>query len=205
MWVDEVAIMIQDHKLSLFSDSEIVLTKNKTLMDYGVQFTNREKLYNINYAQRYKMVYLPIELFGLTGKEITDCYSKDKEMSSIEQKNIISPPTKPIKVQYKHQRQFITWLCQQKIETEFDFDEYVSWCWKSNETITMIEIIENNKIYYFKRTQISSVFKRCRDENKIENESFEYGILGRSYSNGVIKVLLHKKVNNTSEQKSKLN
>ena len=63
----------------------------------------------------------------------------------------------------------------------------------------MIEIIENNKIYYFERTPISSVFKRCRDENKIENESFEYRILGRSYSNGVIKVLLHKKVNNTSE------
>ena len=49
------------------------------------------------------------------------------------------------------------------------------------------------------------MFKRFRDENKIENESFEYRILGRSYSNGVIKVLLYKKVNNTSEQKSKLN
>ena len=68
----------------------------------------------------------------------------------------------------------------------------------------MIEIIENDKIYYFKRTPISSVFKRCRDENKIENESFEYGILGRSCSNRVMKVLLHKKVNDTSEQKSKI-
>ena len=35
-WIDEVAIMMQDCKLSLFSDSEIVLTKNKTLIDYGL-------------------------------------------------------------------------------------------------------------------------------------------------------------------------
>ena len=91
--------MIQDCKISLFSDSEIVLTKNKILMDYRVQFTtNREKLYNINYIWRYKMVYLPVELVGPTGKGITDCYAKDEEISSIEWKNIISPPTKPIKV-----------------------------------------------------------------------------------------------------------
>ena len=63
----------------------------------------------------------------------------------------------------------------------------------------MIEIIENDKIYYLKRTPISSIFKRCRDENKIENKSFKYRILGRLYSNGVIKVLLHKKINNTSK------
>ena len=62
----------------------------------------------------------------------------------------------------------------------------------------MIEITENDKIYYFKRTLISSVFKRCRDENKIENESFKYEILERLYCNRVIKVLLHKKVNNAS-------
>ena len=44
------------------------------------------------------MVYLPIELVGQTEKGITDCYSKDEEMSSIKWKNIISPPTKPTKV-----------------------------------------------------------------------------------------------------------
>ena len=120
--------MMQDCKLSLFINIKIVLTKNKTLIDYRVQFiTDREKLCNINYVQRYKIVYLPVELVGLTGKGITDCYSKDKEMSSIEWKNIISPPTKLTKVQYKYWRQFITWLCQQKIKTEFDFDKYVSW------------------------------------------------------------------------------
>jgi len=80
-------------------------------MDYGVEFTtDREKLYNINYVRRYKIVYLPVELVGLTGKGITNCYSKDEEMSSIEWKNIISPLIKPTKVQYKHWRQFITWL-----------------------------------------------------------------------------------------------
>lgn len=35
-WVDEVAIMMQDRKLSLFSESEIVLTKNKILIDCRV-------------------------------------------------------------------------------------------------------------------------------------------------------------------------
>ena len=101
--------MMQDYKWSLFSNSEIVLTKNKILIDYRVQFTNdREKLYNINYVQRYKMVYLPVKLIGPIGKGITDCHTKDEEMSSIEWKNIISPLTKPIKVQYKYWRQFVT-------------------------------------------------------------------------------------------------
>ena len=95
--------MIQDRKLRLSNDSKTALIKNKTLMDYRVKFiTDKEKLYNINYVWRYKIVYLPVELVRLIGKGITDCYVKDEEMSLIEWKNIILPPTNPTKVQYKH-------------------------------------------------------------------------------------------------------
>ena len=95
--------MMQDRKLSLSSDCKIALIKNKTLIDYRVLFTtDKEKLYNINYVWRYKIVYLLVELVRLIGKGITDCYAKDEEMSSIKWKDIIPSPTNPTKVQHKH-------------------------------------------------------------------------------------------------------
>ena len=55
------------------------------MIDYGAQFiTDKEKLYNINYVRKYKIVYLLVKLVRPIGKGITDCYTKDEEMSSIE-------------------------------------------------------------------------------------------------------------------------
>ena len=72
-------------------------------MDYGVLFiSDKAKLYNINYVQRYKMVYLPVKVVGPIGKGITDYYAKDEEISLIEWKDIIPLPINPTKVQYKH-------------------------------------------------------------------------------------------------------
>ena len=63
----------------------------------------------------------------------------------------------------------------------------------------MIQVNNGDRNHYFERTAIQNLFRRCNDMEKIERQSFEYGIIGRSYKNGVIKVFTYYKIQNEKQ------
>ena len=51
------------------------MTNNNTVIDFVAEYsTNHKVLYNLNYVQYYKGVYLPLELVRSEGNKMTDCY-----------------------------------------------------------------------------------------------------------------------------------
>ena len=53
-------------------------------MEFVLQYTlEKEILVDINYIQRFKGVFLPVELVGERGGRIINCYKNDEEGSII--------------------------------------------------------------------------------------------------------------------------
>ena len=64
----------------------------------------------------------------------------------------------------------------------------------------MIEINDGYRNFYLERTPIQNLFKKCKDIQRINNQLFEYRIIGRSYANSVIKLLTHHKIKSELNQ-----
>jgi len=64
----------------------------------------------------------------------------------------------------------------------------------------MIEINNSYRNLYLERTPIQNLFKKCKDIQRINKQLFEYGIIGRSYANGAIKLLTYHKIKSESNQ-----
>ena len=58
----------------------------------------------------------------------------------------------------------------------------------------MIEINDGYRNFYLERIPIQNLFKKCKNVQRINNQLFKYRIIGRSYTNGVIKLLTHHKI-----------
>ena len=78
-------------------------TKNKTIIDYYLQYISSVKVRrSINYIRLFKGVYLPLEIVRENRKKMSDYYMKQDECSTIIWKQEIKINIPPSNSQWRH-------------------------------------------------------------------------------------------------------
>ena len=108
--------------------AEFRITRNKSIMEYAREYRKETNLginvlKLINHVRLYKRVFLPFELVGQSGKDQTDAFRNNLEISQIKWTFYQQQVTQPSKNAYREWRKFLQWLEKKRIKTEFDFDE----------------------------------------------------------------------------------
>jgi len=132
-WIDEINDELWKRNMILESDdTKTTQTKNKTVMQYAIEYVNIKKknqneLWQINYVRLKKGILLPCELVGTKGKLQTECYQDINALSPIRwpmSKNLNAEITRGQKRIWEN---FIGWLRLREINTEWDFNR--EWRW----------------------------------------------------------------------------
>ena len=89
-WSDEIRNTFQSRKINVINNDvkEFMITQNKTIMDYAVEYARCQDLKihvlaPINHVRTSKRMHLPCELFGLNGRVQTKEYRNTNDKSTI--------------------------------------------------------------------------------------------------------------------------
>ena len=137
-----------------------LITKNKTIMDYAVEYAKRENAADgereaINYVRIYKNMILPFEVVGFRGGQETKEYRNMFEKSSVRWKVSFNVVPKPRKRLIEIWTEFLKWLKNQQIETIIDFQQSISTKFFISNDLKYVKVKEDNEELYFKRERES--------------------------------------------------
>jgi hypothetical protein len=156
IWSDEIKDKLTKRDLMLHNcvNERSWVSKNKTIMDYAVEYvTEREltkkTLQAINHVRLYKRMLLPCELIGFHGDQVTKEARDTLERSSILWKIQFDEVRKPHKTLIDEWREFITWIKGKRIETIIDFDSFVCTKYEVSDDDRYVKEMTNNSIQYY--------------------------------------------------------
>ena len=137
--------------------AEFRITRNKSIMAYAREYRKETNLginalKLINHIRLYKRVFLPFELVGQSGKDQTDAFRNNLEISQIKWTFYQQQVTQPSKNAYREWRKFLQWLEKKRIKTEFDFDENAVWKWRISRDGKVLVINEETSKRAYVRT-----------------------------------------------------
>ena len=127
IWSDEIQQKLEKCNLEFINrlNENELSTKNKTIMDYAVDYVKRVQrsgvIEAINHVRIYKKMILPCELVGFTGETETREFRNVLEESSVMWKVSFNIVLKPHKRIVEVWSQFLEWMKEQHIETIIDF------------------------------------------------------------------------------------
>ena len=90
IWSDEVQFKLEKRQIKLINrlNEEKLITRNKTIMDYAIEYGKRDEAVDgereaINHVRIYKKMILPFEVVGFRGAQETREYRNTLEPSSV--------------------------------------------------------------------------------------------------------------------------
>ena len=130
-WIDEIGEIMKKRDLE-FSNNDFdkcAITRNKTIMSYAVEYVNeknlkKEILAPINQVRISKKMYLPCEILGLRGTEITKAGAQIKETSSIVWKFEFEKVLQLSKKTKEVWEDYLEWLKVKNVQTILDFTNH---------------------------------------------------------------------------------
>ena len=129
------------------------ITKNKTIMDYAIQYSSNLKTVEaINHVRLFKKMILPCELIGFRGNDETREFREVYEASSINWNVSFEYVKKPHKRLLEEWVKFLCWLKNQEIVTLIDFDDKITTKYEVTEDKNYVKI-NNDEIEYYKATE----------------------------------------------------
>ena len=172
-------------------NKEMIITKNKTIMEYAQVFTSKvmndsSALYQINHVRMHKKVFLPFELVGDTGREETEAYLLEKEESQALWTFYVHKVNAPSKKAFGIWKRFLVWLKRQKIQTINDFSKHVIWCRKIRKDGKITLVDEGNHTKAYEALDMNAYHKIEWDE-KLEKDECK-GIIVALKTNGHVKM-----------------
>ena len=196
-WIDEVSDELWKRNMVLGnpSDSHHKETRNKTVMQYAIEYVeqaklNKDILKQINYVRLKKGVLLPVELVGEKGRKQTICYSDINERSSIDWDFNKVVDTEINAKQNREWTKFIRWMRNRPVETFWDFK--ITWRWTISDDQTVIKINNENEEGWYRRAS--------RKENRFVkfepsgDELTEKGCIGRVHNDGSVGLISIEKM-----------
>jgi len=170
IWSDKVQHKLEKWQIMLINrlNEKDRITRNKTIMDYAVEYAKRENAADrereaINHVRIYKNMILPFEVVGFRGGQETKEYKNVFEKSSVRWKVSFDVVPKPCKRLIETWTEFLKWLKEQQIETIIDFQQSISIKFLVSNDLKYVQVKEDNEELYFER----------------ERESYGHQIYGR--------------------------
>jgi len=151
-WSDEIRLMLRSRNLEIINriNETKWITKNKTIMDYAIQYSNDLIIVEaINHVRLYKKMILPCELVGFRGNCKTREYREVHEPSSMRWKVKFESVIKPHKRLIEEWKKFMCWLENQEIDTIIDFEEKIETKYEVSADRKYVKINNEEIEYYY--------------------------------------------------------
>ena len=123
----------------------INISKNETLMDLAIRYTTKiVEIRKINICRLFKQAIYLLELLTSTGKTLTSTYTRNDSLSQLKWE-FFYDTYYPSRASWNIWKQFICWLCLQRITSvqKIDFKSYAEW-WIHLESDTLFKRNGNN-------------------------------------------------------------
>jgi len=122
-------------------------------MDWAREYIKNEKvpinkLERINHMRIFKKMYLPCELVGFKGQNVTKEMREWNESRAIRWKVMFKEVIKSPKILVEVWKEFVDWLKNQKVDTIIDFDDKITTKYEISFYRRVVKVNNRNTKYY---------------------------------------------------------
>ena len=158
IWSDEIGRRLSERSIKLTNEKQTkyISSKNKTIMDFAVEYVKRQGMSTkviapLNHVRLFKQMIMPCELVGLSGTAETKAYRQFDCRSCLKWKIPFPKMPKPSKKSRELWNDFIKWMKDSEIKTLCDFNEYCESKFLATHEKEYLKKEEHGMIRFYRR------------------------------------------------------